>query len=417
MRTELEAEGAVSASSSPFARAAVSLRHRDFRLLITGTAIASAGYWALVIAQGWLVVQLTDSKLVLGLVNAALSLPFLFIALPAGVLADRTDRKRLMTLTRAFVTLLLALLALLTFTDLINVWLLSLIAFTTGSAFAMDLPTRQSLAPELVEPHEVTNAVAVNQLVFTGTTLIGPTIGGLLLAWTGAGGAFALTAIGNAFLLYQVRRMRFPARAPRMEGRSAAREIRQGVGYVLRSPVLQPLVLLNATVAVLGQPYQSFLPALAKDVLRIGAGTLGLLYAAGGAGAVAGAATVALLGDVRYKGRIVLSLTVLFGLLVIGVSLSRALPLTLLLLACTSFAGSIGGTLNSTILVTTAPDALRGRVMSVNVLVFGLSPFGNLLLGALADRFSVPTALALSGLALIAVTALTAAARPRLRAL
>lgn len=391
------------------------LRHRDFRLLVSGTAVASAGYWALVVAQGWLVVELTDSKLLLGLMNACLSMPFLFIALPAGVIADRADRRRLMTLSRLSVTALMLLLAALTYAGLITLWLLALISLLAGCMFALDLPTRQSLAPELVEPHEVTNAVAINQLMFTGTTLIGPALGGTMLAWTGVGGAFLITAAGNLFLLYQVQRIRFPVRPARMGGRSVRREMAQGIGYVLRSPLLQPLIVLSATFAILGQPYQSFLPSLAKNVLEIGPARLGILYAAGGAGAIAGALLVASLGNFRRKGQLVLAMTALFGLMVIAVGASRLLPLTLVLLTITGLAGSITGTLNGAIMVTAAPGELRGRVMSINVLVFGLSPLGSLMIGALADFTSLPIALAASGGCLIAVAALTAILRPGLR--
>lgn len=398
-------------------RAAASLRHRDFRLLIIGLTLANTGYWALVVAQGWLVLQLTDSKLVLGAVNACLSLPFLLIALPAGVVADRADRKRLLTITRCSLIALMTLLSVLTLSDVITVWLLGLIVFAAGCTYATDLPLRQSLVPEMVDPDEVTNAVAVNQMVFTGTTLIGPTVGGAMLAWTGPGGAFAITAVGNAALLVLVRMMRFPPRATRGERRAVTQEIGEGLRYVLGHPVLQPLVVLSACLAVLVQPYQSFLPALAKDTLRVGAGTLGVLFAAGGVGAITGALIVAALGDVRRKGWVVLTGSLAAGVLVIGVAASRSLPLTLALLAGAGLANAINSTMNSTVLVTTAPAALRGRVMSINVLVFGLSPLGNLVLGALADALDVPAALAISAGVFMAVVVVTALTRPRLRAM
>lgn len=404
-------------SDSVLGRAGAALRHRDFRLLTIGQALANVGYWALVVALGWLALDLSDSKLVLGLVNACLSIPFLLIALPGGVIADRADRKLLLTVTRCLLVVLMTVLALLTFADVVTVPMLVALAFAAGCTFALDLPARQSLAPELVDPHEVTNAIAVNQMIFTGTTLVGPMLGGLMLATVGAGGAFTLTALGNVALIVMVRKMRFPVRAKRDGSRSMVAELRYGLGYVLHHPVLQGLLSLSAALAILGQPYQSFLPALAKDTLHLGTGSLGVLYTAGGVGSIIGAVLVGVLGDRWRKGPLLLGGTLLFGVLLVGVSRSSVLVVTLPLLMGMGLANAVGGTMTSTIMVTTAPAELRGRVMSVNILVFGLSPFGSLLLGALADLLDVPAALTISGLALLTVITLTAATRPRLRGL
>ncbi len=421
MRTTSEPLPPATSSEGPagfaWPRPLTALRHRDFRLLIIGGGLASIGYWALVVALGWQVVELTASKLTLGVVTACLSLPFLLIALPGGVIADRADRKLLMTMTRGLLTSLMVALAALTFAGLVTIPILIGMAFAAGCCFALDLPTRQSLAPELVEPHEVTNAVALNQVIFTGATMLGPPISSLMIVWSGAGGAFLLNGLCNAVLLIMVRMMRLPPRVARTERRSFTGDMSQGIGYVLHSPVLQPLMALATGLAVLIQPYQSFLPALAKDTLHIGAGTLGLLYAAGGFGAIAGAAVVASLGEIRRKGVMLLVAMPLVGLAVIGVAQSRSLPLTLALLACVGLGNAIGGTMTSTIMITTAPGELRGRVMSVNVLVFGLSPLGNLLLGALGDALDVPAALTISAMLFMTIVVLMAATRPRLRGL
>ena len=405
---------ALDVPRSTLGRAAVSLRHRDFRLLTLGITSANAGYWALVVAQGWLVVELTDSKLALGVVNACLSLPFLFFALPAGVIADRADRRLIMSITRGSLPLLMVALIALTLSGLITVWLLAVIMFAAGCCFASDLPARQALVAELVEPEEIANAMAIYQMIFNGTTLVGPSIGGFILAWTGPSGAFGLTALGNAGFFVIIQMMRFPARARRKERRSIRREMLQGLGYVLRSPVLRPIILLGAGLSILVQPYQAFLPAVAKDMLFVGAGMLGILFAAGGAGSVLGAAGIAALGDVRHKGRILLGASLALGLVLVLVALSRSLPLTLLLLGLLGLALAVDTTMTNTVLLTAAPDDLRGRVMSINVLVFGLAPLGNVVLGVIADAVGVPAALAAGGLGLAAVTALAAISSRRL---
>lgn len=419
MRTEerTPAQPAQPTAAPRWLRAASTLRYRDFRLLMIGQALSSIGYWGLVVALGVQVLELSDSKFLYGFVTANLSLPFLFIALPAGVIADRLDRRRLLSFTRSALAVLMVVLSLLTLTGLINVWLLALIAFLAGSGFALDLPARQSLAPEFVAPHEVTQAIATNQLVFTGSTIIGPAIAGLIIDWGGAGTAFLMAAIGNVVMWVMVRMMRFPARPARQDRRSVLGEMAQGLGYVWRSPVLQPLMVLSACLAVLGQPYQSFLPALAKDTLNLPVGRLGLLYTAGGVGSILGSVIVASLANIKRRGRVVLIAPLCFGLLLLALALARSVPLVLVVLMLTGLANAIGGTMTASILVTTAPAELRGRVMSINVLVFGLAPLGNLLLGALADRTDVPSAIGMGAGALVLVALLTALTRPRLRAL
>lgn len=395
----------------------VSLGRRDYRLLSGGLALAVVGWWSMIVAQGWLVVELTDSKFILGVVSACQSLPFLLISLPAGVLADRIDRRRLLTLTRGAVMAVSIALAALVLTDRITVWLLAAGMFVVGCGFALDLPARQSLIPDLVEPDELTNAMAVNQLTFTASTLIGPAIGGLLLATVGAGGAFLATAVGNAALILLITRMDFRERPRGRSGRSVRREIGQGLRYVVRDPVLQPLVALGAVVAVLGQPYQSLLPAVAKDTLGLGPGQLGLLYIGVGMGATVGVLSVAAVGNLRRKGAVLLTGLVAFGGAIAALSLSRDIAVALPTLAVIGLAGSLTVTLNNTVIALRAPADLRGRVMSVNVVVFGLSPAGSLLLGALADAYSVPVALAATGTAVLLIALLAAATRPSLRAL
>ena len=415
--SRLPPAGATLSGGARRGGAFVSLRHRDFRLLTIGLVVAVTGYWALFVAQGWLVVQLTDSKFVLGLVNACLSLPFLFVALPAGVLADRVNRQKLMTVTRLLAAAFMLLLAVLTYLDLVEIWSLALLVFLTGCAFSFDLPTRQSLAPELVEPDEVTNAIAVNQLTFQGTSVLGPAIGGFALDFFGAGGAFLLTALGNVFLVAMVLRMRFPTKAAAAVRRSVVSEIREGLAYVFRHPILQPLVILGSCISLFGQPYQAFLPAIAKNTFEGGPRLLSGLYTASGLGSIFGGLAIAAAGEVRHKGRVLLPAIGIFGVCVVIVGHLGVLPPLLALLVLIGLVNSVGGTMNNTIMVTTAPPELRGRVMSINVLSFGLSPLGSMVLGALADLTSIATALTIGGALLVIAVVLTALTRRKLRQL
>ncbi len=247
--------------SGPFA----ALAYPGLRLILVGTFFAFGGYWSFLIAQGWVVLQLTDSPFMVGLVSAFADLPFLFFSIAGGVLADRVDRRRVSMASRAFVAVMMLVQAALFWSGALEVWMMMAIAFTAGIGFATDNPIRQSMVPDLVPERHLSNAIALSFASNNVTNIVGPSIGGVLLATAGAGWSFTATAIGNLVLFGCYAVLRLPARAPRPPA-SVVRQLREGLGFVRRDEILFVLVLAAAFAAMV-QPYQRMMPVFVRDEL------------------------------------------------------------------------------------------------------------------------------------------------------
>ncbi|MBI3969487.1 MAG: MFS transporter [Chloroflexi bacterium] len=386
-----------------------SLAYRDFRLLWLGVVGSLTGYWIHLVAQGWLVYNLTNSPFLLGLTGFMGSIPLLLFAPFGGVLADRVDRRQLLIYTRLVYAVVTLVLAALTSLELVTVWQVLLIAFISGSVMAFDMPSRQALAPTLVPPSDLANAVALFSIAFNGTRIVGPAIAGFAVGVIDVAGCFYLTAICHLVMLGTLVVMR-TSKAPPKTGESVWQSLTNGMSYVWRTKIVLALMVLATVPSLFGMPYVALLPVFARDVLQIGAGGLGMLFAATGIGAVAGLVTLAAAGDFPGKGRVVLSSVFAFGLLLVGFALSHSFPLSLALLAAVGAAASVALTTVNALLQGLVPNQLRGRVMSLYMLTWGLVPVGQLQLGALADWVSSGFAVAFGG-AVCALLALVMAAR------
>lgn len=391
-----------------------SLRHRDYRLLWLGMVVMSAGQWLQQIALSWLVFDLTGSASLLGLINGVRFLPFLFTSLVGGVLADRTDRRRLMLGTQWYLLAVTLLMGLLLLSGRTAVWHLFVFTFVSGVGWSLAQPVRQSLVPSLVPRDDLLNAVALSSAAFNLTRTLGPAAGGLLLAWLGGGGTFLVQAALYAVVLAMTAAMRVPALAAPPGGRAASAwdSLREGLRYVRGTPVVGALLLLGLVPMLLGMPYQSLLPIFAADIYRIGPGGLGLLTGAAGLGSLAATIAVAGAGDFRRKGLVQLLSLATFGVALLLFSRVTWLPLGLVALVGVGAAQFGYNTLNQTQLQTVTADDMRGRVMSVYMLNVGLVPAGALAAGVLADQVGAPATLGLMG-ALIAGIAGLALGRMR----
>lgn len=407
---------AVAAPLPPWARSFTALRHRNYRLLVVGLFGALAGYWILYVAQGWLVLEITDSPFMLGLVNAALSLPFLFFSLLSGVLADRVDRRRLMMLTRSLVAVLMAVEALLALTDLIQVWHMVTIAFLTGTCYAFDLPARQALLPELVGEQDLTNAVALNMAVFNTTTILGPSVGGVLLDIIGVGYSFLLTGAGNLLLVFMLYLMTLTPQV-RGEGQAVWRDVQVGLRFIRSREVIFTILIMAMVSTVFVAPYQAMMPVFAKDVLKVGSSGLGLLFSASGVGALIGSLMVAFRGEIERRSPTLFGAALVLGLALVAFSASRWLYLSLTLLGVVGASYTTYATMNASTILIATPDELRGRVMSVYMLVWGLTPVGAFMAGAISSVASAPVAVGLGGIVLIIVMLAILLTRPVMRAL
>lgn len=380
---------------------------RNYRLYWLGQLVSLTGTWMQTTAQGWLVLQLTESPLAIGLVTMFQFLPALLLSLFGGAIADRLPKYRLILFTQSAAFVQALLFTLLVATGHIQLWQVYLLALALGLINAVDTPARQSFVVELVGREALPNAVALNSLLFNSARVLGPGTAGLLIAQLGLAPAFALNAFSfvgviGGLLLIRPQELRATPPAP---GRGSMLDgIREGLSYTWRTPQVRLIMIVMAFVGTFGYNFNVVLPLLSGFVLHTDAAGFGALSAALGAGSLVGALTVAYIGKVSQR-RLLLGATIFCVLL--GVTpLVPVLGVTLALLAALGFAGIMFTTSANTLLQLTVPDALRGRVLSLYWMLFaGSTPVGALLIGALSRAIGVPQTITIcAGLALLGVS-------------
>jgi MFS family permease len=388
-------------------RVARALRHRDFRLFWTGNFLSNIGTWMQNIAQGWLVLQLTNSAFWLGVVGFAASIPILLFALIGGVIADHMNKRKLLMMTQTAMMVFAFTMAALAYFKvnghpLINVKEIVLLAFGTGIAMSLNTPTYQALVPQLVAREDLTNAIAINSAQFNMSRVLGPTLGGFAMALVGVAGNFFLNGLSFLAVLVALSRIRYIEPAVPREGH-LWEKLKQGFAYVFRHPAMSSLVLLVAIGSLLAIPYLTFVPYFARDVLHTGEPGLGLLMACSGAGAFLGAITIAYVTHVRRRGLFVVRASSGFFVAIIAFTFSRNFYLSGFLLTVAGYCMIISVATINSLLQHLAEDQMRGRVMSIYSTAFlGLPPIGCLIAGSLARVVSAPHAIAgMSSLALI----------------
>lgn len=361
------------------------LRHRNYRLLFFGQMISLAGSWMQITAQGWLILRLTNSPLWLGVIAAAQSLPVLCLSLPAGALVDRVPKRPLLVVVQSAAMISALVLALLLFTNLIQVWHVLAAALIGGVIGTIDNTTRQAFTVELVEREDLMNALSLDSIVSNGTRIIGPAVAGVVVAAVGEAPAFLFNGLSFLAVIVGLLMMR-----PRVLNQAPSQRnvgyLREGLAYIKGEPKVRLLLLQVGLLCVFGIAYGPLLPSFARDVLRGDAFTFGLVSATNASGALCAALVLALYGDrlprVKYMTIALLSYSIFLG----GFTLARSLFPALLLIACVGWAGITTLTISNTLIQAIVPDALRGRVMSVFVLmVMGMSQLSGLLLSAIAS--------------------------------
>ena len=395
-----------------------SLRHLDYRYLWTGTMLMSAGQWIQQITLGWLLYDLTGSSVLLGALNGLRALPFLVSSPIAGVAADRMDRRKILINTQ-FVLLVTALgMGTLVASGLLQVWHLFLFTLITGAAWAFNEPVRQTLVPNLVPKEDLMNAVALHSAGFNLTKVIGPALGGLLIALFGAAGNFFVQGLAYAGVLVTLYVMHVPPTPVQARQSSVAANLKEGFAYVWSTPIVLALMVADLVPRIFAVPYQALMPVFQKDVLGVGPEGLGMLMAAPGVGAVLSTLLLASIAhSFRRKGLLVLGGLISLGVFLILFSRTTSFPLALVILV------AVGGcqimfmaTVNAMVQMT-VPDALRGRVMSLYMLDRGLMPAGSLMAGVTAHFIGAPATVSLMGLIVIVLAVLVAWRVPLIRRL
>jgi MFS family permease len=371
-------------------------QHRNYRLYFAGQLLSLMGTWIQSVAQSWLIYQLTGSALLLGAVNFAQQAPMLLLAPLAGALADRLDRRRLIVMTQACLMVLAFTLAGLTLSGLVTVWHIVVLAGLQGAVNAFDMSARQSFVIEMVGRDDMPNAIALNSTMFNGARMVGPAVGGALVALVGEGWCFLVNGISFLAVLVGLLRMT-PMRTARRT-REDRGGIATGLAFAARTEPFRSLLLLVALVSLAGMPFTVLLPVFAADVLDAGPEGYGLLMGAIGIGALAGALRLAAQGDGR---RLQLAPALATGGFGIALMLFAQAPWFWLAAACLLAVGfglitETAGT--NTLLQSQVPDELRGRIMACYLMCFqGLAPFGALAAGAAAHHLGAPLTVTLGG--------------------
>jgi MFS family permease len=381
------------------------LGHRNYRLFFSGQSLSLIGTWMTRIATSWLVYRLTGSAWMLGLIGFLGQIPTFLLGPFAGVWVDRWSRHRTLVWTQAFSMLQSFALAVLAFSGHIAIWHIALLSVMQGVINAFDTPARQAFMIEMVEDRAVLpNAIALNSTMVNTARLLGPAIGGLIIAAVGEAWCFAIDGISYGAVILSLLLMTVAAAAPRRrDEENLWRELAEGFHYVTGSAPIRAILLLLAIVSLVGMPYSVLLPIFAMQVFHGGAHTLGLLMGSTGVGALIAAVTMAARRSILGLGRRIGLAALLFGSGIFVFALSRSLALSVAMLLVTGFAMMQHMASSNTILQTISDPDKRGRVMSYYTMAFmGMTPFGSLLGGALAARFGAPRALAVSGLICVA---------------
>jgi len=378
------------------------LRHRDFRLFFLGQAVSLVGTWMQSVGQGWLMHRLTGSPFMLGVLSFAQFAPVLPLALSAGVIADRVDRRRMLLWTQAVLLFQAVLLATLASTGVVRPWMLISLAVLYGVANTFDLPARQSYIVDLTGKRDLPNGIALNSAAFNSARIVGPAVAGVLVATVGEAGCFWVNAASFGAVIAALAAVRARPATPAAPRGEHAATLREGLAYAWSTPSIRNLLVLLGVCAGLGFQYNTLLPVYARDILRAGPEAYGLLFSAFGAGSLLAALRMTAAHD-----RWALRRHLLFGLIAAGLGLggfawARWLPVMAGCAALAGFGLILYISSTNTLIQLTVEDRFRGRVMSLYTLSFlGTTPFGALVAGGVAQRFGAPIATSLCALILL----------------
>lgn len=368
------------------------LRHRNFRLFFTGQFVSLVGTWMQVVAQGWLVLELSNSPFLVGLVTSLESLPILLLTLYGGVLADKVDKRRAISLLQTGMLLESLVLTILTATGHITVAWLMVLAPVLGIFAAFEVPIRQAFMMEMVGREDLINAIALNSSVFNLTRIVGPVVAGALIAGLGTTACFAVNTVSFLGVIIAFGRMRPPFPGALERKPDLQPTFRDGVRYALGRAEPRALLSLAAALSIFGLgPVLAMLPVYARQVLNLGAGGYGGLMSAVGVGAALGAIAMASFGHRVDRKKLITTATLLFAAVLALSATHHSYPMALVGLAVTGFGSVLAAISTNTLLQTEAPDHLRGRVMGFySFVVLGLAPFGSLQAGWISEHFGVP---------------------------
>ena len=412
--TTLHEESAVDASSRRRLGTFASLRHLNFRYLWFGTLCMSGGQWIQQVTLGWLLYDLTGSSVLLGLLNGLRAVPFLIASPIAGVAADRMDRKQLILVTQYALVVTTVAMGALVASGFLEVWHLFAFTLITGVAWAFVDPVRQTLVPALVPREDLMNAVALNSAAFNLTKIIGPSLGGILIVFSGAAGNFFVQSVAYLGVLASIHWITIPPTPPEARQSSALANLKEGLVYVWSNPSVFALMATALVPRIFAVPYQTLMPVFQKDVLQVGPEGLGVLLAGAGA-MLAGLMLATLANRVRRQGVLMLVSLVSLGIVMNLFSWTTSFPMAILALIAVGGCQVFYMATTNTMLQVIVPDHLRGRVMSIYALDRGLMPVGALMAGLSAHMIGAPATVSYMGVVVILLAILVAWRAPVVR--
>lgn len=372
------------------------MRHRNYRLFWLGFLVSNAGAWIQSVAQAWLVYEISQSAGWLGAIGFIRAFPLILLSLIGGTVADRFPKRRILFLSQSVLLMNSLLLGTLTALGWVQVWHVILLSTLSAAAQAFDQPARQSLVPRLVGKEDLHQAISLNAIAFNGAALFGPSLTGLLVPWLGLAGCFFLNAatFGAVFLALWL--MEFPPHTERQRTQTMMQDLVEGLRFVSRSPVILALITMAAVTSFFARPYQPFIAVFAKDVLHGDVGLAGLMQAAPALGTVLFMLVVASLGNIQWKGKLLLGAGFIFTLALTGFAWSSNVYLTLGLLVVVGGSNMTWQTTINTLLQSNVTDEMRGRVMSTyTITALAMMPLGQGPMGLAVDRFGPQVALTL----------------------
>ncbi|HKG24114.1 MAG TPA: MFS transporter [Thermomicrobiales bacterium] len=365
-----------------------------FRTLLLGTLASNTAFWMYQVAVGWLALEMTDSPFFVGLAGFASGIPVLLFSLPAGVAIDRFDKRTVLAVAQAGIMIVAGLISLLVATDLITRWSLLLLVFAYGTIMSFIFPTRTAMVPSLVERDDLANAVALNAATQNATRVVGPSLAGVLIAVTGVWETFAIAALLQVFALTSTSKL--PSNVPTRSSHESMgwRSLTVGLRIVFGHPVLSALIVIALAPTVLVMPYINLMPVFARDELDLGSSGLGFLLASVGVGTVVGALSVAQSPRIRGSPSVMVGSAIGFTIMVLLFSVTSFVPLAIVLLFAAGWMSAVFLAVNQTTLQLTVADDVRGRVLSIYLMTWGMLPLGQLAVGALASQIGPPLAMA-----------------------
>ncbi len=396
---------------SPF----VALKNTDFRWMWSGQLISEAGSQMQTVAISWHVYLLTNSPVALGLIGLIRVLPIIFFSLAGGVYADAHDRRRILFFTQSIMMILAALLGFFTTAGWISVGLIYLLLAAVSAASAFDGPAWQAIVPNLVPREHLTNALSLNNTMRQTAQIVGPALGGFVIAWLGVGGVYWINMASFLAVLIAIFKMKTPAQKSLGASKVSLSALREGIHFVFHSRMLLSTTLLDFFSTLFGSA-SALLPIFAKEILMVGPQGLGILYSAQSAGAVAAGVIMSLVGNVKKQGVLVLGALTVYGAATAVYGGSRWFPLSILALALVGAADTVSTIMRHNIRQLATPDHLRGRMTSViRIFSNGGPQLGNLEAGLLAALVGAPLSVITGGIGTLAVVAAVAWRVPSLR--